>query len=82
MKTDLDNENEWMTYREIVESFFTKNYPDIEKDKFWKWILLLLTGRELDVNALEKEELREVLKKLNEFGNVLFDPLHFRDELG
>jgi hypothetical protein len=63
-----------LAYKDVVESFFDRNYPALEKDKFWKWILLMLTGKDQDINNLSSDELNKFLAKLKELGTVLLDP--------
>ena len=68
------NELEMSAYKDIMESFFEKHYPSVEKDKFWKWFLLILTGKEQDINELSSEELSMVLVKIKELGATLYNP--------
>jgi hypothetical protein len=73
----LKNDQEIFVYKDILESFFSKNYPSLEKGKFWKWFILTLTGKEKDINELNPEELQAFLGKLKELGDVLYDPKYF-----
>jgi hypothetical protein len=68
------NEQEMLIYKDIVESFFENHYPAIEKEDFWKWFILTLTGIDKKLDELEPEELGAFLNKLKEIGDGLFDP--------
>ncbi len=74
MTSESTNELEMSAYIDIVESFFDKQYPKLEKDKFWKWFLLMMTGKEQGINELSPEELNVLLVRLKELGAVLHDP--------
>lgn len=72
------NEQEMTIYQEIMESFFEKHYPSIEKGKFWKWYILTLTGIDKDLDELTPDELGDFLNKLKEMGDKLYDLSHFK----
>ncbi len=64
---------EFSLYVDIVESFFLRNFPLLERDKFWTWFLKMLTGKLYDINNLEDKDAGEILMRLKEWEGLLFD---------
>lgn len=75
MKADLiERQHELTLYKFIVESFFDLHYPELEKQKFWKWVVFNLTGQAKALDELQAGEIAVVLSRLEEVGELLFDP--------
>lgn len=55
---------EFLLYADIVESFFIRNFPLLDRQKFWSWFLKMLTGNEHDINNLSEKEVEDILNKL------------------
>jgi hypothetical protein len=75
----LTNSEELSLYVNTVETFFKSSFPQLEKNNFWSWFLKMLTGKECDINNLSSEEVEEILIKLKEFGDLLFDPEKYNE---
>ncbi len=75
----LSSSEELSLYINTIESFFKRNFPKLEKDKFWPWFLKMLTNKEYYMNNLATQETEEILCKLKELGDLLFDPRKVHD---
>ncbi|PAW95176.1 hypothetical protein CKK33_17390 [Mucilaginibacter sp. MD40] len=70
----MSKTQELSLYINTVEVFFKRNFPQLDKDKFWAWFLKMITGREYDINNLANEDMDEILVKLREWEGLLFAP--------
>jgi hypothetical protein len=70
---------ELIFYKNIVEAFFDRSYPKLEKEKYWKWIVFTLTGKAKTLDELQDEEASIFLNQLEQLGEVLYDPRYFID---
>lgn len=70
------DQQELRLYKFIVESFFDLHYTELDKEKFWKWVVFNLTGQAKALDELEAGEIAVVLSRLEEVGELLFDPAY------
>jgi hypothetical protein len=68
-------------YKDLLESFFTANYPDVIPCKFWKWFNKILIGRYKDISDLSAEEKVNFIAKLQEAGDTLFDSIQLYENV-
>ncbi|WPU97842.1 hypothetical protein SNE26_17590 [Mucilaginibacter sp. cycad4] len=73
------DQQELIFYKNIVEAFFDQHYPELEKEKFWEWIVFTLTGKAKTLDALQAEEIQAFSSQLEKLGKVLYDPRHFME---
>lgn len=60
-----------LAYKDLIASFFIKNYPTIDPDKYWNWFLRELLQRNLDINQLKPDDLNDFLNQLTDLGDRL-----------
>ncbi|OKS88745.1 hypothetical protein [Mucilaginibacter polytrichastri] len=71
MSSEFPEQFKIEVYKELIESFYKKNYPEIERGKFWRWFNNALIGKEKDISELDREEQSQLIKKLDELGDEL-----------
>lgn len=60
-------------YRNLMNDFFAKNYPEINTEQFWDWVLSSLTEKKLSIDCLCSNDLNLFLNELNKVGDNLFN---------
>lgn len=78
---DKEIDDAFLFYKDLLESFFIANYPDVVPCKFWKWFNKILIGRCKDISELTIEEKVKFIDKLQEAGNTLYDPQYLFESL-
>ena len=68
---ETEQDQQILFYKDLLESFFTINYPDINKDKFWLWFNQMLIGKAICITKLNQQEKTAFLSQLRGYGDSL-----------